>query len=289
MWTAVVSVLILLLGGCQEFKVETTVDPDGSGARVVTLDSEEPLDAERRALMTIDEASWQTSALQRDDGKSIHRAVHRVEVADLAGWPATGGVLIRAAVGSDVRLVSEVSVMEVHGADGPGHVYRETLRWIGLREEVADLVGRSYAAELRQTFPDLADSLVVEARGIVTAGLVMNWDQMGTADDDPEVEERIFGQIFGLVGDRLRRGGAGEATLARIPEHARSWNPYDGIEDVLPGLDLCMKSSFELSITLPGAVRAGNADSVEGNVAHFRVDLAETTAAPVVLEVESLS
>jgi len=274
------------LGGCQEYDIAARVDADGTGERTVVLVRDEAPDPETSHLLTLDEDRWTGIAgADAPDGKWRYTETRRIR--DLAGWSTAGGLLLRGEATGRIRLVSDVQVEQARSGDGIRHVYRETLQWIGLREAVAAHAADNVVSRLRPLRPALPDTLLAEVRGVVVASLCLRWADLAAAEGDAAIEDRLVDEMLAVIADRLRRVGLAEERLRAIDQAIRDGDPYAGIEAALPGLDLCVQSSRSLSVTMPGPITGGNADSVAGATATWRVDLARTAGRPLVLEVES--
>lgn len=275
----------LVLGGCYEYRVDVTVNEDGTGRRHMEVDSRAPASGSGRHTMPVSGEGWRVTMATGGDGAAVHRHSKEQAVDLLEGWRNAGGLIVMGNADSPSRLVADCRVERIEGADGARLVYRETVHWLHIREDVADHVGRSYARAIRQQFPALPDSVVSELRGVIVAGMVMSWDQMVAAQDDAELSDRVESQFVELARGRVARAGLGRELADAVAESTRDWDSYEGLEESLPGLDVCVQSSLVLTVTMPRPITGGNADTVDGNVATFRVDLLETLARPVVMEV----
>jgi len=274
----------VLLAGCHEYRVEVALDESGAGSRQVTLDTEHRLGSDTRWLLGLEGGSWQESSVKSTDGYRYRRTW---DVRSLDQWTSAGGTVMRAAAEGSVNLMSSIQVEKIQGPDGWRQVYRETLSWQGLAESVADVMGRGYGDLLRREFPSLPDSVVFEARGVMVACIALNWTELIEAEGEQGGEADLEGRFFELTAHRMHEAGVDAGLIQRVLNRTADWEIYDRIPEVLPGLEECAQSSFELQVTMPGAVTGGNADEVEGRTAIFKVDLAQTMGEPVVLEVES--
>ncbi len=201
----------LLLGGCHEYRVTVDVNANGSGRRTVALDARGTLGPTDTEVLRLDEPGWSVSEATGDDGLTVHRYRKEVAVATLDGWQDLSGVMILARPGGPSQLLTDIQLERVQSAGGERLVYRETLRWEGIRGELAALSGQSYAAFLREEFPDLPEVVVAELRGVMAATMVMSWDEMIRAEGDPALEDEMTGRIFDLIADRL---GAPASTMS---------------------------------------------------------------------------
>jgi hypothetical protein len=278
-----------LLAGCHEYQITVAVDADGSGVRTITLDTKHELDGDDRRLWGLVGDGWTVEGTteQGGDRRWRYRREHRVDRLDR--WRETGSTLLRGTPDGRVRLISAVQVEQIRGASGTRHVYRESLGWAELREEVADLVARNYAAFLRHDFPALPDSLVHEARGAMAATIVLSWRELVAGDEDSSPEQELGERFNQHLAQRLLRAGVAPALTQAVVRATAAWDYFGGLEEAIPGLDHCLESSLVLTVAMPGEVVGGNADTVEGNLATFKVDLAETLEGPVILEVVSES
>lgn len=271
--------------GCQQYQVEVRVDPGGGGERTVTLDLAEAASDTLAHLMALDVGDWTASTAKDADGADRYLYRRRTAVSDLGGWPAAGGLLVRGEASGKVRLAVDVGVEQVRGTGGAHFVYRETLHWENLREEVAAQAADAFAAWLEDRRPALPASVVAEQRGVVAAAVVMRWADIGKVDG--EAADRFADDLLALVEDRLRRAGIPAEQAAAIRREAKDFDLMSGMETALPGLDQALQTGYELKVTMPGRVTGGNADEVDGRTATWRVDLTRSIAAPLVLTVES--
>jgi len=278
----------LMLAGCYEYRVHVTVNEDGTGRRHMEVDGKAPAannSGEHTMLVSGD--GWRVTMATAGDGEAVRRHSKSQDIDLLEGWRDAGGLILMGNADSPSRLVADCEVERIESGDGPRLVYRETVHWLHIREDVADLVGDNYATALRRQFPALADSLVSELRGVMVTGLIMSWDDLVAAEGDDSREDVVSGRLIDLAHGRLIRAGVDRELATAVAESTTEWDSFDGLEKSLPGLDVCVSSNLVMDVTMPYPILGGNADTVEGNVATFRVDLVETLGGPVVLEVVS--
>lgn len=278
----------LLLGGCQQYRIAVEVAADGSGRRTVEIERDSEADADASHLMDLAGQGFESFVETGADGEQRHLYRRSRTVADLEGWPATGGLLLRGEAGGSVRLLSEVTVERPDGADGDRLVYRETLRWENLVETFADHAAQTVGAWLRGLRPALPETTVAELRGVMAGAVARSLADFGADPQRAEaVEEWFAGELGGLVADRLRRSGLAPARVRAIVDELQDVDPMSGIEGALPGFDLALVTGFELRVTMPGPIAGGNADIVDGDVAVWKIDLARTIGSPWTMTAES--
>ncbi len=277
--------VLAALAGCYEYHVAVVVTENLSGQRTTTLETEKTPTPETLFLLGVDGESWVETVFVGHEGDETRRYRREQSVVDDELWAETGGTVLRADPAGAFRLATEVGLEETKELGNKRLVYRETLSWNGLREEVAAVVAVDYAAFLRREFPALPDSLVHEFRGAMATTILLNWTELTASASDRDPRTKLPSRVTEVLSERLRRAEVDEELSRNLLKKTTKWKFLDELEVALPGLKSSLRSAIILTVTMPGPIVDGNADKVAGNVASFRVELSSTLAGPVVLEV----
>lgn len=312
------TVLLGWLSGCIEYRIETTMNPDGGGLRSVTVemtDAQNLTDKVTRQefidLMSLTrDRGWDYSARVRDDGDTVHVFRKDTEIPDLRSWrnlddelhisasrPATADSIVGYLKAGSVHFRNKVSVRATGQPDGAAAFrYQESFVWEnGLDALVESLVG-GMEGSIQATFPDLADRDRGEILGVARVEL---WDaiEQGALDSSNDDEDRLWEEALdgivslGIRTLRTRYPSATEGELRSrldiFSEDFEGEDPMERFETLLPGLsDGGGSVTFEL--TMPGTVTTTNAHERDGNRLKWEFGTDDAIAAPVVLVAESV-
>ena len=287
-----VFVLLLLSSGCKQYKVEVTVNEDGSGSRIIQLstttigegDLEVGLD-EFRALFGLDEKrGWKMKreVKKTEEGGNPDKYIFTLDrsIKGISSWQATSGDLdVRGTLDKgpleDVSFHNEI---EVERGDGNTITYRETLTWNELKEKAVDINATFFAGRLAQEYPFLSKEDQDEIRSFLAGMITVAWYAEEVADE--KMKDELYTQaardyIAYLIKEKYPDkdiSGLGE-TLDRIMKEEGEEYLDRILQEKLPGVYLTGHTSIAFMVTMPGKILDTNAPNVEGNTAIWKYDL----------------
>ncbi|NIR44675.1 MAG: hypothetical protein GWN99_10250 [Gemmatimonadetes bacterium] len=309
---ALLVVALLGLGGCIEYRIETTLDTDGSGLRRETVEVDENEDQDRRLadeqfvdLMNLSESDGWTYSLKMRDADSVHVFRRDRRIADLASWSdLSRSVEIdgTTAAGADsrvgyvrlgsVRFWNEVSVGTERTAEGAVYTYRETFRWAealdALIEYLMTRVDRTVTAQYPNLPPKQVGSIVGVARGQLWAAI-----DRGLLEEEGEDELlRDAVDRTAVLAAKIAGQGQSEADEAFFRNMLNQlYNDEDDrlgdfLAEELPGFDLA--PGFVFRLQMPGRVVSSNADEEDGEVLVWKFNAGDAMEMPVEIVAESV-
>jgi len=314
-------VVIALMGvtGCIEYKMETTLNPDGSGDRTVaveitdahrlheTVSRQEFLD-----LMSISgDRGWVQDISQSNSGDTTYVFTRETTIDDLNSWselndeirihgtrPFTADSTIGYVTLGDVQFRNEVRVRSSGGTDGSASFsFQESFFWESGIDAFLEGFAMAMEGSVRDAFPRLSDRELGAIGGVARAGL---WSAIedGVLDTTSDEEERLWGltldRITSLVIKTLRTKypDVSEESLRKrldvlSDEFEGEGDPLDRFDDLLPGFSQA-GGGITYRLTMPGRVTTTNAHEKDGNTLIWEFSTDDAIAAPVVIVAESV-
>ncbi len=303
-----IAALALLCTGCQQYGIEVTVEPDGSGKRSIELTTSslarsgaEPSADDFRILFGLkEEDGWYISKRkpggeEEGDESSGYIFTLEREAADLADWRnMSGDINISAAFPSgkyyNVKFHNTVGVEIARGTNARSVTYRETIGWNSLKEELVDFFASWYHDSMAVTYPELGTAELAELRGLLAGHLSMGLVAIEeTGDFDAEsVAREMVSMATGIIR-RARPDVETEEvhaiTEAILSDSTNKFERFTARE--MPGVELAFFTEINLRVTMPGRIVESNADEVQERTAIWKLDIMRTINRPMELFVRS--
>lgn len=303
--------LVLVLAGCNEYKVETIVREDGGGTRkmIFTMDADQEdmvdLGEEGYARMFGIEpgAGWRMQDREEapegsaKSGKTTFS--FESDVAGVEDWSKlNGSISVRGTLEesdySGVFFTNAVSLETGRTSGGSSYTYRESFRWNSLIETVIDFQSDAYARKMKEDFAHLNKAAIAELRGIMAGHLLVGvrfLDIWNEGDEDlPAVALSL-----GKAAETIVRKAGRKVDIERVYEVARI---YVGDEDStleefleknLPGVMYAGLTDVKIRLNLPGKVVETNGRIMEDGSVEWKMDLLEAIGKKIVFHARSES
>jgi hypothetical protein len=303
-----------MLGGCIEYRIETTLNADGSGIRHEEMIVDENEDAEVNVshadfgeLMFVTERYRWTHREEVQDDDSTHVFRRETRVRDLASWAdVSDDVHIAGAAGAEAgSTVGRISLGDVHFrntvkvetgrvAEYTSFTYRESFYWENVIDVLVEYFVQSFVHTLDAEYPDLTAEQRGELVGLVRGGLFSAMDQGLLDADDADEEEELMSSFIDLTTAqairivRQRYPDAGEESFSNTLRQLI--DDVDGLDEFmqrLPGLQLAFNSEIVFRLNMPGQVTASNAHDRDGATLIWKFGPGDATSEPVEIFAES--
>ncbi|UCC71091.1 MAG: hypothetical protein JSV86_11925 [Gemmatimonadota bacterium] len=313
---AALTVTTLATGGCIEYRIEATLNPDGSGVRteqmVVGRTDELSVRVSTEQfgqLMHVTERDGWTYSREVEDDDTLHVLRRETRVSDLAAWADLSGdvlmtastaVGVEASVGHvslrDVQFMNAVRVETGRSPAGSSFTYRETFYWENLMDAIIEYLALRFRATLDARYPDLSAEQRGEVVGLMRGGLWAAMDQ-GLFDAGGDEEEAIVSAFIDGTAEQAakivrRRYPDAEEEFFRnvLRQLYEDENDQLGtfLEEELPGVQLAANSEIVFRLNMPGRVIVSNAHERDGNTLVWEFGPADATTAPVEVFAESV-
>jgi hypothetical protein len=307
----------LVSAGCIEYNVDTTLLPNGSGAREIRVELQDAEDnqdlglseGDFRALMGVGERDGWAHETHIDAGDTTHVFLKEDRIGDLGSWSRlSDGIHIRGALPNrsaerlgyvtlgDIRFSNQVLVGTSRKSDGSSaHDYVETFRWENGVEAILEIMLKRVESALDLAYPTLAQRARGEIMGTARArfqGAV----EAGVFDDDDQWDDlwnqaiqKTATQAIHVVKESYPNESE-EGLRTRIDIF--SGDLEEGLErafsETLPGLNLSFSAEITFRLTMPGQVTSTNAHERDGNVLVWEFSPGDALTSPVVLVAESV-
>ena len=312
--TALASTLIGI-GGCIEYTVETTLNPDGSGLRTekMVISNSEDIEYEMSAsqfeyVMGVRGAGWSHAReVEGDDSVDVLR--REIRVGDLASWEdVSGSMHIRGAttvtadsrVGrielGSVQFLNAVKVETGSVLGNTSYTYRETFHW----DNLLDALVESYLGFVREAveerYPELSSEQMGEIMAFTRGQLWALIDQ-GLLDKGGEEEERMVSIFINRTAAQMTeivRQSHPDADEESFRNFLRKLvdDDDDRLEDFidgqLPGVNVATSTEIIFRLKMPGRVTATNADEREEGMLIWKFSPGDALVDPVELFAESV-
>ncbi len=300
-YIAVAGLLVLALAGCNEYRVETTVEKDGGGTRkmLFTLDpmKDEMLEFDEEGIALLfgiaPHGKWEMQTLT--DGKKSFRSESSVngvnEWSKLDGSISVKGTLEENDYTS-VFFSNTVSLETGRTPGGSSYTYREGFRWNGLIETVVDFQAGAYAARMKKDFPHLDDEAIAELRGVMAGHLLMGvrfLDIWNDGDDNIP----LIAHSVGTAAEAVVKEAGKKIAVEHIYEVARIFvgdeeSILEGfLEKNLPGVAFAALTDVKIRLMMPGKVVETNGRINDDGSVEWKMDLLEALGNEVVFYARS--
>lgn len=317
--SVVLGILSMSLGGCVDYAVETTLNPDGSGTRMIQVDVTDPGKLEgfglspgefRDVMHLSDRQGWSHEVKLQTDGDTVH--VFRLEkrVAKPGSWSeANGGIAIsgvppgkaESTLGyltlGDVRFQNRIWIRGGGNASESSTLsYQEQLLWENGTDALIEFVLKTMEESLRVEYPRLSERERGEILGFARASLWSAIDE-GILDADGDEEDRLWNRVVDRIssqGIKVVRNRYPEAREESLREYLDVFsgeagtNGEDEIDRLLPGVSLAMNTNIVMRLTMPGQITTTNAHKRDGNTLEWDFSPGDAFSAPIVLVAESV-
>jgi hypothetical protein len=281
---------LLVLSGCKQYKVDVTLNEDGSGTRSIEMrasiigedDFQIELDEFRKLFGLDEKRGWK---LKREvktlpDETEVTFFTLDIEAKSISSWKAmSGDIDIRGTLEKgpleDISFHNEI---EVERIEGDIITYRETLTWNNLKEKAVDMNAVFFTERLTEEYPFLSKKDRDDIRSFLAGMITVSWYAEEVAEE--KMEDELYTQaardyIAHLIKERHPRrnmSGLGEV-LDRIMEQEGEEYLDRILKEKLPGVYLAGHTSITFTVTMPGKIVDSNATSVEGNTAVWKYDM----------------
>lgn len=304
-----------ILGGCVEYTIETTVNPDGSGRRteeIIVSESEES-GVSRAEFQALFYAGPEQGWAEREGGAAVGDTLavlnRSARVPDLTAWSRLSNrVRIAGALPSqaretfgllrlgDIQFRNNVRVGTGTLSDGgTSYTYRETFTWEGAVDALGEYLVQNLDRAVSERYPDLSSQDQGEIIGFARARFWAAVDQGYLTNDDRADQiqalavESTVEQVSKVV--RSRYPGEDETFLAEtLTELYEGDGGYfeEFFTETVPGLNLAFNTEFVFRLNLPGEVVNSNAHDREGTTLVWEFEPLEAMAVPIEIYAESV-
>jgi hypothetical protein len=308
------TVIGVTLGGCVDYTIETTLNPDGSGSRYETMNvtKNEDLDLPphlfRDLMFASDRHGWAHETVVDEAGDTVQVLERSTEIRGLGSWSdLSETVLIRGAASRDadtpmgyltlgeVQFHNSVQVGTGTLSDGrTQYTYREVFRWENGFDVIVEFFMGDFDRTLKARYPRLTDS---ERGGIVGFTRAELWSAVNEGLLDGDDEDRLIGVIVDrttehaskVIGARYPNANPDVVrnTLSQILS-----GETEGLEtlfeETLPGLNLGFNTAIVFRLTMPGTVTHSNARETDGETLVWEFGPTDALAQAVEIVAESV-
>jgi hypothetical protein len=305
----------LLMTACVQYTIDTTLNADGSGARVehleVAEDDDMNVDPQHfRFLMGVaPEDGWTHIEETDSDGDIYHAFDRSSQVRDLSGWSdLTGSVKMEGSLRTtastpigyvklgEVRFHNSVRVRRADDSDGPtAFTYRETFTWDRAVDALIEFIMADLEDSLIRRFPKLSPAERGQVVGFARARFWMAV-QEGLLGDDAD-EDQLLREVVLETRDqsikiiRVKHPGVTEELLERVLNE-RFVDSDERLEvfleEKLPGLHIALTSEIIFRLTMPGTVTNSNAHERDGSTLVWEFSPADAFYTPIEIFAESV-
>jgi len=312
--------LLFGVGGCIEYRIDTTLNADGSGIRHEEIVVDEDGDVswfsvdhslsadDFQVLMHIDPDQW-THELEVEDDDTIQVLRRETRVRDLVSWAeVSGDVRISGARPADaaerlghlslgdVQFLTSVRVESGQVPEGRSFTYRETFYWESLIDVLIEYLLVQVKDTLDTHYPELSLEQRGEIIGLVRGGLwgIMDSGILDVGSDEEEAlvtafADRTAEQVMRIVHRRYPE--ADERSFSDMLR--RIYNDEDDrledfIESKLPGVLLALNTEIVFRLNVPGRVTASNAHDRDGTTLIWKFGPGDPATEPVEIYAESV-
>ena len=319
---AALGVLVVGLGGCIEYTIETTLVRDGSGVRTEEMvvevgDSGESggvsyriSDAEFGQLMNVGEDKRWSHSLHIEGGDTLHVFSRDTRVNSLAAWTdLSDEVRIAGATSAgaevsvgrvklgDVHFRNRVRVERGRVTEGTSFTYRETFYWENLADVLVEYFVREYTNAVIAKYPNLDGAQRGELNGVVTGAV---WFAVGqglfesSGDEESELVSALAKSTGARAAEIVQRRYARDApagffvNLLEEVHRDESGEFEDFIEQQLPGVQLAINSEIIFRLSMPGRILSSNAHDRDGNMLIWEFVPGDALSAPLEIRAESV-
>ncbi len=284
--------LLLLAAGCKQYKIEVTMNEDGSGTRKVKLTV--PMSGEDNLGMSIEDFRLHFG-LDEDEGWKMEREVKKTEEGKeeekyiftldtkakrISSWQAMSGDLdvrgtLKKGALSDVSYHNEI---EVERAEGDIITYRETLTWNMLKESLVDISAAFLTKRLNEEYPFIEEKDLPRIHNLLAGIITMAWYEE-EMEDHRLTDEMALTAGGNYIRFMIEKNYPGKdlsglpVVLNRIFDEEGEKFFDKAFRDNLPGAYLAGQTAIAFMVTMPGEIIETNAPNIEGNTAVWKYDI----------------
>lgn len=286
------SILLLLAAGCKQYKIEVTMNEDGSGTRKVKLtiptsveDNLEMGIEEFRLLFGLDEGEgWKMAreVKKTEEGKEEEKYIFTLDTRAkrISSWRAMSGDLdVRGTLAegplADVGFHNEI---EVERVEGNMITYRETLTWNMLKESLVDISAAFLTKRLKEEYPFIEEKDLPGMHNLLAGIITMAW-YAEELEDDRLTDEMALTAAGDYIRFMIEKNYPGK-DLSGLPEVLNRIFDEEGekffdkaFRDNLPGAYQAGQTAIAFMVTMPGEIVETNATHVEDNTAVWKYDI----------------
>lgn len=313
-------ILYLAIGGCVDYAVETTLDPDGSGTRTIQVDVTDSsgqlekygLSPEefREVMHFSNRQGWSHETEVQRDGDTVHVFRFEKRMADLGSWSDANGEIAISGVPpgraqstlgyltlGDLLFQNRIWIrVEGSGSKSSTLRYQEQFLWENGTDALIEFVLKSMEGSLQEAYPRLSERERGELLGFARASL---WSAIeeGILDADGDEEDRLWDRVVDRTssqGIKIVGEHYPEAREESLREHLDVFSGEgegtagEELDQLLPGMSLAMNTNIVMRLTMPGQVTNTNAHKREGSTLVWEFSPTDALAAPIVLIAESV-
>jgi len=294
---------LLILAGCNEYRVETTVREDGGGTRkmLFTMDPNQDemaeFDEEGYArLFGIDpHGKWEMQTTT--DGKKSFRL--ESSIAGVDDWSKLdGSISVRGTLDESdyagVFFTNSVSLETGRTPGGRSYTYREGFLWAGLIETVVDFQADAYARRMKGDYPHLDDKALAELRGVMAGHLLVGVRFLDIWKDGDEDLPRIAHSV-GKAAEAIVRKAGRKVDIEHIYEVARVYVSDEDstlevfLEKNLPGVMYAGLTDVKIRLRMPGKIVDTNGRIMDDGSVEWKMDLLGALGNEIVFHARSES
>jgi len=307
--------LALGAGGCVEYTIETTLNPDGSGVRAETLAVEEndEFSLSREAFSNLmyagPEHGWTEREAAAGSGDTLGVLNRTTQVRDLASWSRLNNQVRMAGalpidtestVGlvtlGDIELRNSIRVGTGSMSDGStSYTFRETFAWEKAVDALGEYVISNFDQVLGIKYPALSPRERGEIIGLARARYWVAVDGGLLTDDGPEDQltaeavEKTAEQAIKIVRLRYPQEGPEFLTDALTQAYEDDDSGFETfLKETVPGLNLAINTEIIIRLNMPGRVINSNAHERDGTTLVWKFGALDAMATPVEIFAESV-
>ncbi len=295
------SLVALVLGGCNEYRVETIVREDGGGTRktVFTMDPDQDemteLEEEDYARLFGIESHSEWEKQTTTDGKKSFR--FESNVAGVDDWSRLdGSISVRGTLEENdytgIFFTNEVRLETGQASGSRSYTYRETFRWTGLIEAVVDFQSDAYVKKMNEDFPHLDEVAIAELRGVMAGHLLAGIRFLDIWDEGDEALPSLALSV-GKAAEAIVRKAGRKVDMEHVYEVAKVYigNEDSTLEEFLdrnlPGVVYAGVTDVKIRLLMPGTVVETNGRIMEDGSVEWKMELLDAVGGEIVFHVRS--
>ena len=307
---------LMVVTGCTTYEINTTVDSDGGGRRLVVVKVDDPhrLDDDLThrdflEIMSLTEEQGWTSELNIDaKGDSTYLFRRQNEISDLGSWrhldnevhilgalPSFADSALGNLTLGDVHFRNRVNVSRGQTPEGQVLRYQETFYWEHGLDALTEALVKGMDGWVKEGYPRLSEADRAEIRGVVRTTLSLGFSDglLDRLDEDVEAAwGEVLDQITAVVFNTIRakyREVTREEVRGRfdIFSDEDDGAVLDELDRLLRGFSVGGDAQITHRLTMPGTVTTTNAHETDGNTLVWVFYPWDALTADVVLVAES--
>lgn len=313
---ALVTTSIIGMAGCITYEIDTTIEPDGSGQRSVTVTVEDPhrLDEDLTQrdfleLMSLTrEQGWNSELNVDTKGDSTYLFRRSNEISHPGSWPDLDNQIhILGALPSfadstlgnlrlgEVHFRNTVEVSRREGPEGEVLRFKETFFWEYGLDALTEALVQGMDGWVAKGYPRLSESDRAEIRGVTRTTLSLGFKD-GLLDRIDEDEEAAWGEVLDQITSVAFNTIRAEYSDVSREEVRGRFDIFsdedegavlDELDRLLRGFSVGGDAQITLRLTMPGTVTSTNAHERDGDTLVWVFQPWDALTADVVLVAES--